>query len=168
MARFLIWMDDAQDKGWACSNCDWRFPLPALLQDEEARKAYDRLGALKFKEHACKVTASSQWQAAASSRAPPGNEGLQTQGRRFSCNRRDGTGMPQRSESFGACQSGWRKVLVRNPRGQNLIGTAFHGTNSIYGSVVPPPRGSERFLAIAPTAYAVGFIRAPLRGRYHI
>ncbi len=70
MARFLIWMDDAQDKGWACSNCDWRFPLPALLQDEEARKAYDRLGALKFKEHACKVTASSQWQAAASSRAP--------------------------------------------------------------------------------------------------
>jgi hypothetical protein len=63
-------MDEAQGKGWGCSHCGWRFPLPTLLQDEEARKAYDRLGALKFKEHACKDTLSSNWQAAASSRAP--------------------------------------------------------------------------------------------------
>jgi hypothetical protein len=63
-------MDEAQDKGWACSNCGWRFPLPTLLQDEEARKAYDRLGALKFKEHACEETSSSGWQGTASSRAP--------------------------------------------------------------------------------------------------
>ena len=70
MARFLIWRDEAQDHGWACSNCSWRFPLPTLLQDEEARKAYDRLGALKFKEHACEQTSSSNWQATASSRAP--------------------------------------------------------------------------------------------------
>lgn len=69
MARFLIWKDEAQEKGWACSNCNWRFPLPTLLQDEEARKAYDRLGALKFKEHVCE-TPSSNWEATASSRAP--------------------------------------------------------------------------------------------------
>jgi hypothetical protein len=63
MARFLIWMEEPQDKGWGCSNCGWRFPLPTLLQDQEARKAYDRLGALKFKDHVCETTASSQWQA---------------------------------------------------------------------------------------------------------
>jgi hypothetical protein len=74
MARFLIWMDEAQDKGWACSNCGWRFPLPTLLQDEEARKAYDRLGALKFKEHACEETSSSRWQPTAPSRAPSFSE----------------------------------------------------------------------------------------------
>jgi hypothetical protein len=41
-----------------------------LLQDEEAKRAYDRLGTLKFKEHVCKETLSSNWQAAASSKAP--------------------------------------------------------------------------------------------------
>lgn len=55
MARYLIWIDDSQYEGWACSNCDWRFPLPTLLKDEEARRAYDRLGNLKFKEHACRA-----------------------------------------------------------------------------------------------------------------
>ena len=70
MARFLIWKDEAQEKGWACSNCNWRFSLPTLLQDEDARKAYDRLGALKFKEHACKQTLSSDWDAGASSKTP--------------------------------------------------------------------------------------------------
>jgi hypothetical protein len=70
MARYLIWMDEAQERGWRCSNCDWTFPLPTLLQDEEAKKAYDRLGTLKFKEHGCDDTLSSRRQAAATSRAP--------------------------------------------------------------------------------------------------
>ena len=69
MARFLVWRDEAQDQGWACSNCSWRFLLPTLLQDEEARRAYDRLGALKFKEHVCEEI-SSPWQATAPSRDP--------------------------------------------------------------------------------------------------
>jgi hypothetical protein len=67
MARFLIWTDEGEIKGWRCSNCDWVFPLPTLLQDDEAKKAYDRLGAIKFKEHACEA---SYGQAAASSKAP--------------------------------------------------------------------------------------------------
>jgi hypothetical protein len=70
MARYLVWSDETQDKGWRCSNCDWTFPLPTLLQDEEAKKAYDRLGTLKFKEHVCDDTVSSRRQAAATSRAP--------------------------------------------------------------------------------------------------
>jgi hypothetical protein len=68
MARFLIWMDEGDIKGWRCSNCDWMFPLPTLLEDDEARKAYDRLGAAKFKEHVCE--SSARQQAAASSKAP--------------------------------------------------------------------------------------------------
>ena len=68
MARFLIWMDERDVKGWRCSSCDWMFPLPALLEDDEARKAYDRLGAAKFKEHVCE--SSARQQAAASSKAP--------------------------------------------------------------------------------------------------
>jgi hypothetical protein len=69
MARFLIWMDETQDKAWSCSNCGWRFPLPTLLQDEEAKKAYDRLAALKFKEHVCEEI-SSPWQATGPFRDP--------------------------------------------------------------------------------------------------
>ena len=69
MRRFLIWIYEAQSKGWGCSNCYWRFPLPTLLQDEEARKAYDRLGATRFKEHVCKDT-SSNGQTTISSSAP--------------------------------------------------------------------------------------------------
>jgi hypothetical protein len=68
MARFLIWIDEGDIKGWRCSNCDWMFPLPTLLEDDEARKAYDRLGAAKFKEHVCE--SSARQQAAASSKAP--------------------------------------------------------------------------------------------------
>jgi hypothetical protein len=74
MTRFLVWKDEEEEKGWACSSCNWRFPLPSLLQDEDARKAYDRLGAAKFKEHTCKdslQSMSSNWQAEAPSSEHP-------------------------------------------------------------------------------------------------
>jgi len=52
MARSLIWVE-GDAKGWACSNCQWRFPVPTLLSGEEAKGAYDRLAAGKFREHKC-------------------------------------------------------------------------------------------------------------------
>ena len=45
-------------KGWACSNCRWRFPVPTLLSGEEAMAAYDRLAAVKFREHKCEAERS--------------------------------------------------------------------------------------------------------------
>lgn len=53
MARSLIWVQSDADVGWACSSCQWRFPLPTLLGDNEARDAYDRLAAAKFRDHEC-------------------------------------------------------------------------------------------------------------------
>jgi len=52
MMRSLIWISGDMD-GWACSNCRWRFPVPTLLGGEEAKEAYDRLAAAKFREHRC-------------------------------------------------------------------------------------------------------------------
>ncbi|MGO9863262.1 MAG: hypothetical protein ACLPLR_06610 [Terriglobales bacterium] len=52
MLRFLIW-NEGDNKGWACSNCRWRFPVPTFLSGEDAKGAYDRLAAIKFKEHEC-------------------------------------------------------------------------------------------------------------------
>jgi len=52
MGRSLIWVQDSTDAGWACSSCRWRFPIPTLL-GEEAKDAYDRLAAAKFREHKC-------------------------------------------------------------------------------------------------------------------
>ena len=54
MMRSLIWISGDMD-GWACSNCRWRFPVPTLLSGEEAKEAYDRLAAAKFREHRCEV-----------------------------------------------------------------------------------------------------------------
>src|SRR5439155_9521032 len=31
--RSLTWVSDKQLTGWACSACDWNFPLPSLLSD---------------------------------------------------------------------------------------------------------------------------------------
>jgi hypothetical protein len=53
MSRSLIWKDAEPDAGWACSACTWNFALPTLLADPEARRAYDRLAAAKFREHQC-------------------------------------------------------------------------------------------------------------------
>ena len=52
MERSLIWIED-DATGWACSNCRWRFSVPTLLRGKEAREAYDRLAAAKFREHTC-------------------------------------------------------------------------------------------------------------------
>ena len=57
MARSLIWIS-GDEIGWACSNCRWRFPVPTLLTGEEARDAYDRLAAAKFREHQCEAESS--------------------------------------------------------------------------------------------------------------
>ena len=52
MERSLIWTG-GDAKGWACSNCRWKFPVPTLLSGGEAKGAYDRLAAAKFREHQC-------------------------------------------------------------------------------------------------------------------
>jgi hypothetical protein len=57
MERSLIWVG-GEDKGWTCSNCHWRFPVPTLLSGEEAKAAYDRLAAGKFRDHNCESGAS--------------------------------------------------------------------------------------------------------------
>src|SRR5271157_133126 len=57
MERSLIWIEgDAE--GWGCSNCRWRFPVPTLLSGKEAVAAYDRLAAMKFREHTCEAETS--------------------------------------------------------------------------------------------------------------
>ncbi len=54
MERALIWIG-GDARGWACSNCQWKFPVPTLLTGEEAKGAYDRLAKAKFREHTCDV-----------------------------------------------------------------------------------------------------------------
>lgn len=54
MARSLVWIEGAEG-GWACSHCRWRFPIPTLLSEKEARDAYDRLAAGKFSAHSCEI-----------------------------------------------------------------------------------------------------------------
>lgn len=53
MARFRTWVADHHLQGWACSECEWKYPLPALLSDPAAKSAYDRLAGAKFEEHDC-------------------------------------------------------------------------------------------------------------------
>ncbi len=52
-ARELIWTSHHSFQGWTCSQCEWNYPLPTLLNDPEARTAYDRLAASKFRDHKC-------------------------------------------------------------------------------------------------------------------
>ncbi len=61
MARFLIWAegDGGGAKGWSCSECSWKDPIPTLLSEGEAKSAYDRLAAVKFREHTCLNTGFS-------------------------------------------------------------------------------------------------------------
>ena len=54
MVRLLIWIE-GDENGWACSNCRWRFPVPTLLSGAEAKAAYDRLAAGRFREHMCEA-----------------------------------------------------------------------------------------------------------------
>jgi hypothetical protein len=57
MERVLIWIG-GDAKGWACSICRWKYPVPTLLSGEEAKGAYDRLAAAKFREHKCETGTS--------------------------------------------------------------------------------------------------------------
>lgn len=59
MSRSLIWIQGGSDPGWACSTCPWRYPLPTLLGSEDARSAYDRLAAARFREHTCETRAQA-------------------------------------------------------------------------------------------------------------
>lgn len=52
-ARQLVWTSHRTFQGWTCSQCEWNSPLPTLLGDADARSAYDRLAAAKFREHKC-------------------------------------------------------------------------------------------------------------------
>jgi hypothetical protein len=52
-ARESIWTTTPSFQGWTCSQCEWNYPLPALLSDPEAKTAYDRLAASKFRDHKC-------------------------------------------------------------------------------------------------------------------
>ena len=76
MARFLIWTDGDTGgaKGWACSECAWKDPIPTLLSEGEAKSAYDRLAAIKFREHTCLNTGFS---------APRKSEPIATDGNAF-------------------------------------------------------------------------------------
>lgn len=51
--RELVWTSQRTFQGWTCSRCEWNYPLPTLLTEAEAKTAYDRLAAAKFKEHKC-------------------------------------------------------------------------------------------------------------------
>ena len=51
--RELVWTVDRTFQGWTCSRCEWNSPVPTLLNDPEAKTAYDRLAAAKFREHNC-------------------------------------------------------------------------------------------------------------------
>jgi hypothetical protein len=57
MKPTLIWIDDPDSNGWACSGCPWKYPVPTFLSDPEAKRAYDRLAATKFGEHICELPA---------------------------------------------------------------------------------------------------------------
>jgi len=52
-ARELLWAVDRAFQGWTCSQCEWNYPIPTLLSDPEAKTAYDRLAAAKFRVHNC-------------------------------------------------------------------------------------------------------------------
>ena len=63
MGRSLIWIQGNSDPGWACSSCRWKFPLPTLLASDDAKKAYDRLAATKFRDHKCENEKASPTEA---------------------------------------------------------------------------------------------------------
>jgi hypothetical protein len=51
--RELLWTIDRTFQGWVCSQCEWNDPIPTLLTDPDAKTAYDRLAATKFRQHNC-------------------------------------------------------------------------------------------------------------------
>ena len=53
ISRELLWTVDHSFQGWTCSQCEWNSPIPTLLNDPEAKTAFDRLAAAKFRDHNC-------------------------------------------------------------------------------------------------------------------
>ncbi len=53
MARSMMWIADPDFHGWICSDCEWNSAIPTLLEDPEARSAFDRLASGKFRGHSC-------------------------------------------------------------------------------------------------------------------
>jgi hypothetical protein len=51
--RELLWTVGRNFQGWICSQCEWSDAVPTLLADPEAKTAYDRLAAGKFRQHNC-------------------------------------------------------------------------------------------------------------------
>jgi hypothetical protein len=56
----MVWVEDAENNGWGCSNCAWQLLVPSFLGEAEARLAYDRLAFAQFREHACEIDAFSR------------------------------------------------------------------------------------------------------------
>ena len=53
MARWITWFAEHEVRGWACSQCAWKYPAPSLLTDAGAKSAFDRLARARFQEHDC-------------------------------------------------------------------------------------------------------------------
>src|ERR1700740_1794076 len=51
--RELLWTVGRNFPGGVCSQCDGSDAVPTLLADPEAKTAYDRLAAGKFRQHNC-------------------------------------------------------------------------------------------------------------------
>ena len=51
--RTIVWVAEPSLQAWTCSECEWNYPLPTLLDGADAKSAYDRLAMGKFREHAC-------------------------------------------------------------------------------------------------------------------
>lgn len=64
----MIWLDGAPP-GWACDRCNWRFPAPFSLDDDEAKGAYKRFATVNFRSHKCQAETDI-----AKSRAPGFNQ----------------------------------------------------------------------------------------------
>lgn len=52
-AREILWSVERHFQGWTCSQCTWNEPVPTLLNDPDAKTAYDRIAIGKFRKHNC-------------------------------------------------------------------------------------------------------------------
>ena len=47
MGQSQVWITDRGIRGWARSQCEWRYTIPTLLTDPKANEVYDRLASPK-------------------------------------------------------------------------------------------------------------------------
>ncbi len=84
MGRWLTWVSHQRLTGWACSQCGWTFPVPALLTDKDAKSAYDRLASSKFQDHDCAVHGPRRcWPTPIVSRPVPESSSLEASSRKM-------------------------------------------------------------------------------------